>query len=322
LVVPGYVGARSVKWITAITVQSAPSSNYFQAHDYRILAPDVDPDTAAPGEGISLSSLPLNCDILVPGDDAEVPAGPLTVQGWAMAGDARRISRVDVSLDEGRSWRQADLQLATSKWAWRLWSLTVEAHPGPMILTARAWDDTGVTQPESPASLWNPRGYQNNAWAHVELTVVEPGRLPEVLPPNGERLPTRPVPGVNADTIGERGRDAVPDSEPDYRFTLANERTLLAWERTALGLLAAAVAVVQLVPELPIPGARSVLGMLLAVLATLTAGLGLRRWEQVDRAIRSGMPLPRHAMPVYLGVGLIVVGLLTLGLVISKAITG
>jgi sulfite oxidase len=171
VVVPGYIGARSVKWVTAITVQPVPSENYFQANDYSILPPEADPNTAAPGGGISLSSLPLNCDILVPGDDEEIPAGPLTIRGWAMAGDGRSIGRVDVSLDEGRTWRQADIQPATSQWAWRLWSLTVEAHPGPMSLTARAWDDTGVTQPESPASLWNPRGYQNNAWAHVELTV-------------------------------------------------------------------------------------------------------------------------------------------------------
>jgi sulfite oxidase len=170
VVVPGYIGARSVKWVTAITVQPVPSENFFQASDYRILPPDIDPDTALPGEGISLSSLPLNCDILVPGDDEEVPAGPLTVRGWALAGDGRSIGRVDVSLDGGRTWRQANLQPATSQWAWRLWSLTVQVAPGPISLTARAWDDTGVTQPESPASLWNPRGYGNNAWAHVKAS--------------------------------------------------------------------------------------------------------------------------------------------------------
>jgi sulfite oxidase len=170
VVVPGYVGARSVKWVNAIRVQSVPSENYFQASDYRILPPEADPDTAAPGEGISLSSLPLNCDILVPDDGAEVPAGPLTVRGWALAGDGRGIGRVDVSLDGGNTWRQADLQAATSRWAWRLWSLTVEAQQGPMSLTARAWDDTGVTQPESPAPLWNPRGYGNNAWAHINVS--------------------------------------------------------------------------------------------------------------------------------------------------------
>jgi sulfite oxidase len=169
VVVPGYIGARSVKWVTAITVQPVPSENYFQASDYSILPPDTDPDTAAPGEGISLSSLPLNCDILDPGDDADIPAGPLTVRGWALAGDGRGICRVDVSLDHGRTWRQAELEPATSRWAWRLWSITVEAQRGPVSLTARAWDDTGVTQPESPVFLWNPRGYANNAWAHVNV---------------------------------------------------------------------------------------------------------------------------------------------------------
>ena len=49
--------------------------------------------------------------------------------------------------------------------------------------------------------------------------------------------------------------------EPDYRFTLANERTFLAWQRTSLGLMAAAVAVVQFMPELAIPGLRHVLGV-------------------------------------------------------------
>jgi sulfite oxidase len=172
VVVPGYIGARSVKWVTAIRVQPVASQNYFQALDYRILPPDADPDTAAPGDGISLSSLPLNCDILVPDDGATIPAGPLTIRGWAMAGDGRGICRVDVSLDDGRTWRQADLQPAASRWAWRLWSITVNAQPGPLSLTARAWDDTGVTQPESAASLWNPRGYGNNAWAHITASAA------------------------------------------------------------------------------------------------------------------------------------------------------
>jgi putative membrane protein len=129
------------------------------------------------------------------------------------------------------------------------------------------------------------------------------------------------VVGENDDTRSEP-LDGTQGVEPDYRFTLANERTFLAWERTALGLLAAAVAVVQLVPELSIAGARHVLGAVLALLAILTAGMGILRWEQVDRAIRRDLPLPRHPTPVYLGIGLVVVGLFTLGLVAIKAVTG
>ena len=119
-----------------------------------------------------------------------------------------------------------------------------------------------------------------------------------------------------------RGADSTDDTEPDYRFTLANERTFLAWQRTSLGLLAAAVALVQLVPELAVPGARRALGVLLAALAVLTSGMGLLRWHQADRAMRRGLPLPRHPAPGYLALGLIVVGVIALGLVIAKVVMG
>src|SRR6202140_4578710 len=172
VLVPGYIGARSVKWVTAVTVQAVPSQNYFQALDYRILPPEADADSVGPGEGISLSTLELNCDILVPTDGDEVPAGALTIRGYGIASDGHSVERVDVSLDAGRSWRQADLHRAPSQWAWRPWSLTVDVKSGPLSITARAWDDTGTLQPESAESLWNPRGYGNDAWARIELTIV------------------------------------------------------------------------------------------------------------------------------------------------------
>jgi len=126
---------------------------------------------------------------------------------------------------------------------------------------------------------------------------------------------------VADNTITPAGEHHSPaDIEPDYRFTLANERTFLAWQRTSLGLLAAAVALVQLVPELTVPGARRTLGVGLALLAVLTSGMGLRRWQQADRAMRRGEPLPRHPTPAYLALGLSLVGLVALGLVIAKAV--
>ncbi|MBV9089731.1 MAG: sulfite oxidase [Mycobacteriaceae bacterium] len=169
VVVPGYVGARSVKWVTAVTVQPEPSDNYFQARAYRILPPGADPDAAAPGEGISLSSVVLNCDILMPDEGALVAAGPLRVGGYAFAGDDRGIARVDVSANGGCTWQLAELGPERARWAWRLWSATVDVHPGPVSVTARAWDTIGATQPESAASLWNPKGYANNSWAHLHL---------------------------------------------------------------------------------------------------------------------------------------------------------
>jgi sulfite oxidase len=171
VVVPGYIGARSVKWVTGITVQPYPSQNYFQAVEYRILPAGRDRDAVAPGEGVALSSLSLNCGILAPEANAVVSAGPLNISGYAIADDCRRIARVEVSPDGGDSWWRAELQPTRSQWAWRHWSFAVEAEPGPLSVLARAWDDSGATQPESPASLWNPSGYANNAWARVELTV-------------------------------------------------------------------------------------------------------------------------------------------------------
>ncbi len=171
VVVPGYIGARSVKWVSAINVQNAPSDNYFQSTAYHIMAADVDPDTAAPHTGFPLSSVALNCDILEPDDSATVAAGALKISGYAFAGDDRRVTRVDVSLDGGRSWRQAELGKELSPWAWQAWALTVEAQRGPLTITARAWDSTGASQPESPAALWNPKGYANNSWAKVRVDV-------------------------------------------------------------------------------------------------------------------------------------------------------
>ena len=171
VVVPGYIGARSVKWVTGITVQSNPSENYFQSVAYRVLPPEFDPDAAGPGEGISLSSVALNCAILVPDDGAEVPVGPLEIGGYAFAGDDRGVARVDVSIDDGDRWCQADLEPEEGRWSWRRWSITIDAAPGPLNVVARAWDTTGALQPESAAALWNPKGYVNNSWAEVHLSV-------------------------------------------------------------------------------------------------------------------------------------------------------
>lgn len=79
-----------------------------------------------------------------------------------------------------------------------------------------------------------------------------------------------------------------------------------------MGLLAAAVAVIQFVSDMSVPGARHFLGLFLAFLATVTAGVGLWRWRQVDRAMRTGTALPRHPTPAYLAVGLCAIGLLAI----------
>jgi|SoiMethySBSTD1v2_1073268.scaffolds.fasta_scaffold109279_5 putative membrane protein len=103
------------------------------------------------------------------------------------------------------------------------------------------------------------------------------------------------------------GADPGADGDPDYRFTLANERTYLAWMRTAIGLLAAGVGVAYL-SGFDAPG-RTGLAAVLVVLAMATAGLAYRHWRNNDRAIRAGDPLPRPPMIAVLSVALTIVAI-------------
>jgi sulfite oxidase len=165
-VVPGYIGARSVKWLTHVTALSEPSRNHFQAVAYRLIPAD-DPG----GAGVALGAVAVNADVIVPAPGAAVAAGPLEVLGYAFAGDDRLIVRVDVSTDGGRHWREAELLGEPAPWAWRQWRTVLDARPGPLEITARAWDSAAATQPEDPASVWNPQGYVNNSWARVHVEV-------------------------------------------------------------------------------------------------------------------------------------------------------
>jgi sulfite oxidase len=73
---------------------------------------------------------------------------------------------VDVSVDGGSSWIQAEL----GPWAWRHWRTTIDLPAGKIEITARAWGTAGAVQPESAAHLWNPKGYVNNSWARLSVT--------------------------------------------------------------------------------------------------------------------------------------------------------
>lgn len=114
---------------------------------------------------------------------------------------------------------------------------------------------------------------------------------------------------------------AVAGLEPDYRFTLANERTFLAWQRTSLALLATAVAVIEFLPQHTDSITRYGLGAMFGTLAAVTAGGGLHRWHAGDHAIRAGLPLPAaRSMPV-LAVVLLVSGLITVTVALVLAAT-
>lgn len=104
--------------------------------------------------------------------------------------------------------------------------------------------------------------------------------------------------------------------EPDYRFSLANERTFLAWIRTCVALLAGGVAVVQLTDFASHPQ-RLALGLALIAISFLIAASSYRRWWRVERAMRAAQPLPHTWLPAVIAVGLAAVILLTALLLIT-----
>ena len=103
---------------------------------------------------------------------------------------------------------------------------------------------------------------------------------------------------------------AAPDREPDVRFTYANERTFLAWNRTALALIATGVAATQLLPKLHVGWGRRLLGLPLIGLGAIVAAESFRHWKANDKAMRRGDPLPRSYMPVVLAAGVCVVAVI------------
>jgi sulfite oxidase len=169
VVVPGYIGARSVKWLEQIEIRSEPWLGYFQHVVYRLLPED---GTPGPGAGMPLGLIALNSDVLSPAEGSTVAAGPVEIRGYAFAGGERSVARVDVSHDGGTNWSQAELLEDLGQWAWRHWRITLELAPGEHEILVRAWDSSAATQPEDEAALWNPKGYVNNARPRLHLRAL------------------------------------------------------------------------------------------------------------------------------------------------------
>lgn len=171
MVVPGYAGVRSAKWLTRIEVRDTPSDAPIQAHDYKLFPADVTSETVDWSQGLTIEAMPLNTAICSPGSGDSIPAGEVHIEGYAIAYD-RGISRVEVSLNGGRDWQQATFaDDPEARWGWRRWSLDATLAKGRQHLVVRAFDETGQGQPERPDTMWNFAGYLCTAWHHVHVLV-------------------------------------------------------------------------------------------------------------------------------------------------------
>lgn len=169
-VVPGWIGARSVKWLGRINLLDCPSDNYFQSQAYRVQREANSEKPRDVSAGIAMSGVPLNAVILDPAPGQVVPAGSVRVRGWAMGSEGRPLTAIELSPDGGQRWVHASMTREGGPWTWSFWEAMVELEPGTHTLAAKATDSSGATQPCTVVETWNVKGYGNNAWHQVTIT--------------------------------------------------------------------------------------------------------------------------------------------------------
>jgi sulfane dehydrogenase subunit SoxC len=167
LVVPGWYGMQNVKWLSRITALEEPFGGYQNAVAYRMYGADGEA-----GEPVrrmqprSLTAPPGIPDFMT--RERHVGPGLVTLQGRAWSGFGP-IERVDVSTDGGESFVEAELEEPLGDAAWRGWRFDWDARPGTHVVSSRATDAAGKSQPLEPP--WNLKGYSNNAVERITVVV-------------------------------------------------------------------------------------------------------------------------------------------------------
>jgi DMSO/TMAO reductase YedYZ molybdopterin-dependent catalytic subunit len=167
LVVPGWYGMQNVKWLTRITVLEQPFAGYQNAVGYRMYGADGVP-------GAPLGRMLPRSLMVPPGvpefmtRERHLEPGPVTLTGRAWSGYGP-IERVEVSTDDGAGFGAAVLDPPLGDHAWRGWRFDWEATDGEHVLSSRATDAAGNTQPLEPP--WNLKGYANNAVDRIRVLV-------------------------------------------------------------------------------------------------------------------------------------------------------
>lgn len=172
VIVPGYIGARSVKWLGEIRLQEQPSTSPYEARDYKVFPPEITRQTAEWSRAQPLEELGLNAVISTPHDGETLAAGPTRIRGYAISAEGAPVERVELSVDGAKTWTTATIVERADPYAWCFWEVTVTLATGDRQLIVRAWDASRRTQPEDASRVWNFAGYMNNAWQRVPIHVV------------------------------------------------------------------------------------------------------------------------------------------------------
>lgn len=180
LVVPGVVGVRNVKWVGRICASSEEAEGTWQrGAAYKSFPPNVKSFDEVDISVIpSIQEMPVTSNICSPKPGTILELDDVEVKGFAWSGGGHGIIRVDVSLDDGLTWRTAELkeggdQHLKKAWAWTFWEATLEIpeelRGKELSICCRATDSSCNVQPETAGPIWNLRGLNNNSWHRVKV---------------------------------------------------------------------------------------------------------------------------------------------------------
>jgi DMSO/TMAO reductase YedYZ molybdopterin-dependent catalytic subunit len=170
MIVPGWSANHWVKWLSVIRVQRDEAAGFYMQTAYRFPRTPVEPGAAVAPENMApVTTFPVKSIIARPRHGDRRPRGGDEIVGVAFSGEAP-VARVQISLDDGKSWRDARLEGDPGTGRWQVFRYALDAGRGRVRATARATDARGNVQPER--AVWNTSGYFWNAWHTVEWEIV------------------------------------------------------------------------------------------------------------------------------------------------------
>ena len=168
IIVPGWVGTNSVKWVETITVSSEKIWVHRNTNNYIYIGPEWPAEAYAPAAGAPIDEQNIKSSLALPWP-ATLSSGPQVIRGFARSPNAK-ITKVEWSADEGQSWQEAILKNPIMKYAWVQFEFTWEATVGKHRLMTRATDELGQTQPDEISH--NQVGFLFNMVHPHPVTVV------------------------------------------------------------------------------------------------------------------------------------------------------
>ena len=170
VITPGWMADSCTKWLTDITVQADEAKGYYMQTAYRVPTTPVEPGASSSGPSVPVEAMVVKSLIAAPQEGDRVRPGSVMIQGVAWGGEAK-VVKVEVSIDEGKTWEPARLVGEDQPYAWRQWQFIWKAQTaGKFSVLCRATDARGDVQPA--VSPWNPSGFLWNGWDRITITVM------------------------------------------------------------------------------------------------------------------------------------------------------